>query len=213
MSDLIEQMRRGIEIIITTLGYPGLTLVMAFEQIVPPIPSGLVMVLAGFLVSAERFSFAGVVLAGTLGAVLGALALYIAGWWGDETIIRRVVRRYGGYLHVSEANLDTALDWFGRYGAIAICAGQCVPIVRSVIAIPAGMRRMPLPAFLLATALGAAVWTTMLAYAGMLLRQNWAVILRYVELYERVVAGLLVAALALFIIRRMVAARRAPAAQ
>lgn len=210
MVEVLERMRLWIEAAVAFLGYPGIVLVMALENIFPPIPSELVMPFAGFLVADGQYSFVGVVVAGTLGSVLGALVLYYFGRWSDERLVRRFVRRYGRFLGVSEKDLDTALGYFARYGEAIVFFGRLIPLVRSLISIPAGMQRMPLRTFLAYTVLGTTLWCAALGYAGLLLGENWAAVLGFIKQYQRVVLGALAVALALFVYSRVRAVRRRP---
>jgi membrane protein DedA with SNARE-associated domain len=207
MSELLEGLKLWIESIITTLGYPGIALIMAIENIFPPIPSEVVLPFAGFLVADGRYSFIGVVLAGMIGSVVGALVLYYFGLWSNEAIIRRFIRRFGKFLLVSEADLDTALNYFSRYGEAVIFFGRLIPLVRSLISIPAGMQRMPLPKFLFYTSIGTALWSAILTYAGMILGQNWETVLGYIEQYQRVVVVAIGLAVLAFIYFRVIRPR------
>ncbi len=196
MTGIIEQVRTWIEQAISTLGYWGIVLVMAIENIFPPIPSELVMPLAGFLAACRDqptiskacqkadFTLWGVILAGAIGSVLGALVLYYVGYFANEVVIRRFVRRFGKWFLLSEADLDKALDYFNRHGDAVTFFGRLVPLIRSLISIPAGMARMSLPRFILFTTLGTALWSGLLATAGYFLGQNWEQVLGWVELYQ-----------------------------
>ncbi|HWQ11148.1 MAG TPA: DedA family protein [Roseiflexaceae bacterium] len=212
MSELIDRLSDSIRDMIAAMGYPGIALVMLLENLVPPIPSELVMPFAGFLVAEGRLRFAGVVAAGTAGAVLGALVLYGVGMRAGEPLVRRMVRRYGRWITVSEHDLDRALATFGRHGDAIVFFGRLVPMVRSLISLPAGMRRMPLGRFLLLTALGSAVWNTALAYAGLTLGQNWETVLSFLSRYQQLTRVLL-AALGLLLAGRMAMRWRAQRAE
>lgn len=198
MADLFNQLRVLIEAVIGALGYPGIVLVMALENILPPIPSEVVMPLAGFLSACTepgpagdcsdlQLTLIGVVLAGTLGSVIGAIGLYYVGYFADETIIRRFVRGYGRWFFLDEAGLDKSLAYFDRYGRAVTFFGRLIPLVRSLISIPAGMQRMPLPEFLLFSTLGSGLWTGILAIAGYMLGANWPLVLGVLERYQGIV--------------------------
>lgn len=184
MAELLEKLALLIQDIITTIGYPGITGIMFTESVFPPIPSELVMPFAGFLAGRGELNFVGVFLAGVLGAVLGALLLYYLGMWAGDAVIRRFIARYGRWLTLSEADYDRALRFFSRYGEWVVFFGRCIPIVRSLISLPAGAERMPIPRFLLFTVLGSAIWTGLLTYAGMILGENWKQILVFMEQYQ-----------------------------
>ncbi|NPV67520.1 MAG: DedA family protein [Anaerolineae bacterium] len=203
MAEILDQLSVIIREIIMALGYPGISLVMLTENLFPPIPSELVMPFAGFLVAEGRLSFVGVMLAGTLGAVAGATALYYVGVWLDEPVIRRFVRRFGRYFLISEEDLDRALAFFDRYGELVIFFGRLIPIIRSLISIPAGMNRMPLPKFLVFTTLGATIWNTILTVGGWWLGANWEQIIGYIKQYERLTLVVLALAVVVFVVMRV----------
>jgi len=208
MGQLFEQLGRWVEEIVTWLGYPGITLVMLIENLFPPIPSELVMPLAGFFAADGKLTFAGVCIAGTLGSVLGAVALYYIGMWADEPLIRRFVRRYGRWLTLSEQDLDRALSAFHRRGEIVVFVCRMVPLLRSLVSIPAGMHRMPMGKFLLFTTAGSAIWTVALALAGFILRQNWAQVLAFINAYQNFTLAALAFAMGAFMVTRTVRRRQ-----
>jgi membrane protein DedA with SNARE-associated domain len=162
-----------IKSIIESFSYPGILLLMLLENVFPPIPSELIMPLAGFISTQGQLSFGGLVVAGTLGSVLGAIVLYYAGKWIGGERLRRWSDRHGRWIGLSRADLDKSDDWFHRHGARTVLLGRLVPGVRSLISIPAGVSGMDLRIFLLYTTLGAAAWTALLAYAGRLLGRNY----------------------------------------
>lgn len=207
MSELAGKLGDLIQQIIASLGYFGIVLVMALENVFPPIPSELVMPLAGFMARGGTFNIYGVIVAGMLGSVIGALILYYLGLWANEMIIRRFVRRWGRYALISEDDLDVALGYFQRYGEAVIFFGRLIPLVRSLISIPAGMGRMPLPKFLFYTVLGTSIWSGALSYAGWFLKDNYDIVAAYIEQYQTVVIALIVLAVLIFVYLRLVKPR------
>ncbi|HEX2185224.1 MAG TPA: DedA family protein [Chloroflexota bacterium] len=188
---------------IRLLNYPGIALVMLIENLFPPIPSEFVMPFAGFLAARGELNFAATVVAGTIGSVVGAIILYFVGMWAGEPLIRLFVRRYGRYWLLSEADLDRTIQFFARYGEAVVFFGRVIPLVRSLISIPAGMSRMPLGRFLIFTTLGAAIWTTALAAAGLALGENWELIIGFVKQYERAILVVLALGVIAFVFRRV----------
>jgi membrane protein DedA with SNARE-associated domain len=188
MIEPLENLSHWIEGLIGTLGYPGLALVMFLENVFPPIPSELVMPFAGFMAGRGQFTFLGIVLWGTLGSVLGALVLYYLGRWIGEPVLRTSLRRWGRFALLSERDLDQAMRAFGKYGGVIMLFGRLVPGSRSLISIPAGIEHMPLPKFVLYTAIGPALWNTALGGAGLLLGARWREVLIFLEQYEFIVA-------------------------
>lgn len=203
MTEILEQGRVWLEQIITTLGYSGIILVMFLECIFPPIPSELMMPFAGFMVSQGHFSFSGIVLAGTVGSVLGALTLYYLGQCAGEPLIRTFIRRYGAYLLLAERDLNRVLDFFERYSEAVVFFGRFMPMIRSLISVPAGMNQMPIKRFLLFTALGSALWNSLMGYVGLILGQNWTDILILTEQYELVIILGLLVLTALFLLKHI----------
>lgn len=166
---------------IRTLGYPGIVFLMLAENVFPPIPSEVIMPFAGMVASRGQLSVAGVVLAGTFGSVLGALALYYLGHRVDEERLKEWADRHGKWLTLSREDLERVHNMFDRHGGAIVFVCRLMPAIRSLISIPAGANRMPLAPFLLYTTLGSAIWIGALTYFGMLLGQNYRLVERYLE--------------------------------
>ncbi len=185
LSEWLEVMRVWIEGLILSLGYVGIALIMLVENLFPPIPSELVMPFAGFLAARGELNFVGVLAAGVLGSVAGAVILYGFGAWAGERLVRPLVVAYGRWLLLSEEDFDRAMAIFGRFGQVAVLAGRLMPLVRSLISVPAGMNRMPLGPFVLLTTTGTLLWNLLLAGAGWWLGARWDDILLFTKQYER----------------------------
>jgi membrane protein DedA with SNARE-associated domain len=192
MAQLLEQLGIWIEQIIQTIGYPGIAFVMFAENVFPPIPSELIMPFAGFLVGRGEFNFIGVWLAGVIGSVLGAIVLYYIGMWAGDKVLRTFLQRYGKYFTVTEREYDRALDFFARYGDAMVLIGRVIPLVRSIISLPAGANHMPMFRFILFTTIGSAIWSGALAYAGVLLGENWEEVIGFIENYQDIVMAVVV---------------------
>lgn len=199
LAQALEYLQVWITLVIETIGYPGIVLVMVIENLFPPIPSELVMPFAGFLVAQGRFNLALTILSGTLGSVIGAIALYFIGMWAGEPLVRPFIQRYGGWLLLSEADLDRALDTFRRHGDLIVLGGRVIPIIRSLISLPAGMNRMLLGRFVLFTTIGSLIWTSILTAGGMILGFAWEQMIGLVEVYQDVVLVVLAFAGIIFI--------------
>ena len=189
--------------VIEALGYAGVAVLVALENVFPPIPSEVILPLAGFLAGQGRFSLPAVVLAATVGSVVGALILYAVGLVFGEARVRWLIRRYGRWLTVSERDLDRAVAWFARYGPAIVFFGRLVPIVRSIVSIPAGLGRMGLGQFVVYTALGSAIWNVALIGAGWLLGDNWEAAAPYVEVLQYAVIAAVTVAVVWFLSRRL----------
>lgn len=162
-----------ITALIDQLGLPGVALMMFLENVFPPIPSELIMPLAGFNAAQGRMGLIGVILAGTLGSLAGAVLWYLLGRAIGTARLRRLATRHGRWLTVTPSELDRADAWFDRHGGAAVFLGRLVPTVRTLISIPAGLSEMPPGRFLLWSGLGTLIWTTLLALAGYLLEDAY----------------------------------------
>lgn len=158
---------------IENFSYPGIVFLMLLENVFPPIPSELIIPLAGFVSSQGELSLFGVIVAGTLGAVAGAIVLYFIGRRIGGERLRSWCDARGRWIGLSRTDLDRSDNWFKRHGAKAVLLGRLVPGVRSLISIPAGVAALDLRVFLFYTTVGSAAWTTALALAGRLLSENY----------------------------------------
>jgi len=155
---------------ISQYGYMGIILLMALESATLPVPSEIVMPFAGFLVWEQGvMNLPGVILAGTIGCTLGSIAAYAVGYYAG----RPVILRYGKYVLLSERHLVQAERWFARYGGKATLIARLLPIIRTVISLPAGISKMKFKPFVLYSFVGSLPWTAMLAYVGFWLGPNW----------------------------------------
>ncbi|MRX51314.1 DedA family protein [Paracoccus sp. S-4012] len=167
--------------LIAQIGPLGVALLMFLENVFPPIPSELIMPLAGFNAAQGTMSLPVVILAGTAGSLAGATLWYLLGRAVGAERIRRLAARHGRWLTVSPGDVDRASAWFDRHGGKAVFFGRLVPAVRTLISIPAGLAGMPLGRFLGWSALGSLLWTTFLAIAGYMLEGAYARVERWVD--------------------------------
>lgn len=179
-----------------TLGGPGAALAIALENLFPPIPSEVILPLAGFTASQGDLSLVGVILWTILGSVVGALALY---GLGAALGVRRLKAIAERLPLVDAGDIDDTERWFDHHGTKAVFFGRMLPIFRSLISIPAGIERMPLPMFLGLTTAGSAIWNTVLVGAGYLLGENWHVVEQYTGILQWIVIAGLVGAVAWFV--------------
>ena len=173
--------------VIQAIGYVGVALLVALESVFPPIPSEIVLPFAGFYAGKGEASVVGMMLVATAGSVVGAWVLYgVAAWVGPDRLRRLVVSK-GRWFGVKERDLDRAEAWFDKRANAAVLLGRCVPLVRSIVSIPAGFRRMPLLRFTLYTALGSLVWNATLIGAGAALGHRWEQVGEVVAIFQWVV--------------------------
>lgn len=185
-----------------SLGYLGIGLLMFLENLFPPIPSELIMPLAGFTVAQGKMQFAPVVVAGVVGTVLGALPWYYAGKLLGEERLKSLANRYGKWLGISAKDIGKARSWFNKHGNKAVFFGRLVPGVRTLISIPAGMSSMPLVPFLLYSTLGTLLWVGLLTYSGYALGNNYYVVEEYIGPVSKIVLVALIVAFVVWVIRR-----------
>jgi membrane protein DedA with SNARE-associated domain len=179
-------------------GYVGILLLMLAENLFPPIPSELIMPLAGFIAARGQLTFVGILLAGTLGSLLGALFWYGVGRWIGRDRLKRFAARHGRWLTLHPEEIDRASAWFVRHGWAAVFLGRLAPGVRTLISVPAGIAGMPLLPFLLTSALGSLLWTGVLAGLGFLLAEGYGAVGNWIE---PVANGVMILALALYLYR------------
>lgn len=182
-------MAKWVMEIIYSTGYAGIVMLMFAENVFPPIPSEVIMPLAGFMTADGKFTFPGIIIAGTAGSVLGSLPLYYAGRGFGEERLKQLADRHGRWLTVTAGDIERAKKWFDKYGAWALLACRLIPGIRSLISIPAGLSRMNIWLFLFYTTVGMAVWTTFLAAAGYFLRANFTEVEEYLNPISYVVVG------------------------
>ncbi len=183
-----------------TLGAPGAGIAIALENLFPPLPSEVILPLAGFAASTGQMSLIAVLLWTTAGSVVGALALYgVGALLGRD----RTVAIAAKLPLVKVSDIERTEAWFLRHGTKAVLFGRMIPIFRSLISVPAGVERMPLPVFLGLTTLGSAIWNTVFVLAGYSLGENWEDVTGYVSAYSKVVLVGAVLAVLLFVGARM----------
>src|SRR6185503_10808614 len=199
MARIIEILSGFIVAVISGLGYFGVVLLMGIESACIPLPSELIMPFAGFLVFQGKLVLWGVALAGAVGCVLGSLVAYYVGLWGG----RPLVQKYGRYVLISHQDLDLADRWFARHGDITIFVGRLLPVVRTFIAFPAGVARMPLFKFVAYTFVGSLIWCWALAWVGMSLGEHWDTLGTYFHRFDAAIGAVIVLAAAWWIWRHL----------
>ncbi|NLP35006.1 MAG: DedA family protein [Clostridiales bacterium] len=178
MQDLIIQ-------IMNDFGYLGIALLIAVENIFPPIPSEIILTFGGFMTTYADVTIWGVILSATLGSILGAIVLYGVGRLLSVEHLGRILDgKVGKILHFKKEDVFKACDWFNSKGKITVLLCRCIPIVRSLISIPAGMSKMSFHVFLPFTALGSLVWNIVLVYLGAAAGASWEKIVEGTDAYK-----------------------------
>lgn len=184
--------------IMGNFGYAGIFLLILVENLFPPIPSEVILTFGGFMTTYTAMTAAGVIAASTLGSVLGAVILYYAGRLiPGATLERMLDGKIGRRLHFEKDDVEDAMGWFNRKGRMTVFLCRCVPIIRSLISIPAGMAGMKMAPFLVLTTAGSLVWNTVLVMAGAFAGSSWGKILDVMHTYSN--ATVLMAGAAAFV--------------
>lgn len=192
--------------VIDKLGYIGVALLVALENLFPPIPSEIVLPFAGFVARDGRATLPGMILAATIGSLVGAWVLYgIAAAIGPERF-HRFIDRYGKWFRLTSADIAKAERWFDKRAIVGVLVGRCIPLVRSLVSIPAGFRRMRFGVFTLYTAIGSLVWNAALIGAGYRLRENWHDVEPILDWFQYIVIAVILGAIGWFVWRRFLSA-------
>src|SRR5215510_8275555 len=195
IAHIIEILAGRITAVISAAGYGGVMLLMAIESACIPLPSEIIMPFSGYLVYTGRFSLLAVATWGAIGCNVGSILAYEIGYYGG----RPLVVRYGRYIFVSQHDLDMADRFFARWGSLAVLIARLLPVIRTFIALPAGIARMPRVRFHVYTFLGSWPWCFGLAWLGMKLGENWRVIGKYLHKFDALILVLLVGGFAWFL--------------
>jgi membrane protein DedA with SNARE-associated domain len=188
---------------ISSLGYLGIALLMMLENVFPPIPSEVIMPLAGFTVQQGKLDMVFVILAGTAGSVLGTLPWYYLGKLMGEKRLRQWIDKYGKWLTISSSDIDKSKLWFRKNGAAVVFFGRLIPGIRTYISIPAGFQEMSLLPYLLYSTIGTLLWIGLLSYAGFALGQNYHQVKQYLGPVSGIVLTLLFIGGGIWFFRRL----------
>ncbi|WP_432353910.1 DedA family protein [Sporosarcina sp. A2] len=168
-------------------GYYGVLALIFVENLFPPIPSELILTFSGVLVASHHLSMGWMIVAATIGSVVGAMFLYGIGMFLDVPRLERLTDRYGRWLRLKRKDIRRADAWFDKYGPWTVLICRVIPLVRSLISIPAGMSGMNFPLFIILTALGSLAWNSVLIYLGFKLGANLDSVVQYMDIYSNVV--------------------------
>ncbi len=194
-------MQEVIISIMNQYGYFGVFFLIAVENIFPPIPSEVILLFGGFMTTMSKMNIIGVIIASTLGSVVGALILYYIGKILNKDRLKKIVRgKVGKILRLKEKDIDKADEWFDTKGNKTVFFCRFVPILRSLISIPAGMSEMEMPKFLIYTTVGSAIWNTVITIIGSIVGKNWESILEIFDKYSHITLIILIILFILFII-------------
>ncbi|MBS9365683.1 DedA family protein [Listeria welshimeri] len=189
--------------IMADFGYIGIFLLIMVENLFPPIPSEIILTFGGFMTTVSPLNVVMVIIVATLGSVVGAILLYkVASYFGKERLTK-IVLKYGRILRLKESDIERAESFFLKYGSWAVFLCRMIPLIRSLISIPAGMTKMKMSRFLVLTTAGSLLWNTVLIGLGALLGESWNEIVVFMDSFSTIIysiiAGLLIVGLAFFI--------------
>ncbi len=170
--------------IMQTYGYIGTFLLILIENLFPPIPSELILAFGGFLTTTTDLTIVGMIISSSLGAIVGAIMLYGLGLMLSVEKLKNTIVKFGPYIRLKYSDVERAMKWFDTKGMITVFFCRMIPVLRSLISIPAGMAKMKLTPFLLYTTLGTIIWNTILVYFGALLGANWKTIVDVFDAYS-----------------------------
>ena len=185
----------------TTIAYLAICLAMFLENIIPPIPSEVIMPLGGFFVYQQKLNFFVLVFWGLLGTLLGSLPWYYLGRLVNEKRLSNFLDKKGKYLGISSNDLTKSKRWFEKYGVTLVFWGRLVPGIRTLISVPAGVELMPIKKFLIWTTLGSLIWVALLTYAGYLFGENYQIVESHIEQIKYVMKPILILIFLYFFIK------------
>lgn len=181
---MFEQIGHLITNLIANTGYSAIFFLMTIESALIPVPSEITMPFGGFLVGLGKLNFWWVVLVGGLGNLTGSLLAYALGYWGQDAVVRRLVRNYGKYLLITQGEVDRAESWFRQHGGKITFFSRLLPVVRTFISLPAGIAKMNVIHFSLYTLAGSLLWSAFLAWLGVILGKNWQILEVYFRKFD-----------------------------
>lgn len=188
--------------IFDALGYPGVTLLVMVEVLFPPIPSEIVLPLAGFLAGRGEFHVLILIAVATLGSVVGSYIIYLVSRWFGNDRVYWLIGRYGKFALITPDDLAKSEDWFRKHGRAAVFFGRLIPGIRSLVSIPAGLSDMPSNQFLLYTAVGSGLWNGILITAGWILGDQWERVEDYTRILQVITVAVILAAIVWFVYSR-----------
>lgn len=179
--------------IMNQFGYIGIMLLIAIENVFPPIPSEVILTFGGFMTTHSSLTIIGVIIFSTIGSLIGALILYLVGRiLKKERLMKLADGKLGKTLRIKREDIEKADDWFNKKGTKAVFFCRFIPIVRSLISIPAGINGMKIPKFIIYTTLGSAIWNTVLTVLGSVVGENWTKIVSIIDLYANITLIILI---------------------
>jgi len=188
----------------STIAYLTICFAMFLENIIPPIPSEIIMPLGGFFVYQQKLNFYILIFWGLLGTILGSLPWYYLGRLVNEKRLSNFLDRKGKYIGITSDDLAKSKRWFDKYGVSLVFWGRLVPGIRTLISVPAGMELMSLKTFLIWTTFGSLIWVALLSYAGFLFGENYPLIETYIDQFKYIVKPILILIFVYFLVKFLI---------
>ncbi|MGG3284202.1 DedA family protein [Paenibacillus solani] len=185
--------------IMEKFGYIGIMLMIALENVFPPIPSEVILTFGGFMTTYSKLTVPGVIIAATIGSVVGAVILYGIGRLLDVERLEKIVDRWGHILRVKKEDIRKADAWFDKYGYWTVLFCRMIPLIRSLISIPAGMSNMKFGMFLLFTTIGTLIWNIILVAVGAAVGDSWENIVAFMDVYSNIAYAVIAVAVIAFL--------------
>ncbi|MFD2445184.1 DedA family protein [Bacillus sp. CGMCC 1.16607] len=181
-------------------GYLGVFLMIALENVFPPIPSEVILTFGGFMTTYTNLTAFGVIVAATIGSVVGAVILYGVGYLLNVEKLEKIIERWGHILRVNKEDIRKADAWFDKYGYWTVLFCRMIPLIRSLISIPAGMSKMKFPLFLLFTTVGTLIWNIILVLVGAAVGDQWENIVHFMDVYSNITYTIIALGIILFVV-------------
>ncbi|OFG97574.1 DedA family protein [Listeria monocytogenes] len=184
-------METWITSIMADFGYIGIFVLIMVENLFPPIPSEIILTFGGFMTTVTSLNVVMVIIVATLGSVVGAILLYkVASYFGKERLTK-IVLKYGRFLRLKESDIERAENFFLKYGSWAVFLCRMIPLIRSLISIPAGMTKMKMSKFLILTTAGSLLWNTVLIGLGAMLGESWSEIVVFMDSFSTIIYSII----------------------
>ncbi|EIZ3192248.1 DedA family protein [Listeria monocytogenes] len=184
-------METWITSIMADFGYIGIFVLIMVENLFPPIPSEIILTFGGFMTTVTSLNVVMVIIVATLGSVVGAILLYkVASYFGKERLTK-IMLKYGRILRLKEADIERAESFFLKYGSWAVFLCRMIPLIRSLISIPAGMTKMKMSRFLILTTAGSLLWNTVLIGLGAMLGESWSEIVVFMDSFSTIIYSII----------------------
>ena len=194
-------MESWITTIMEDFGYIGVFLLIMLENLFPPIPSEVILTFGGFMTTHTDLTIFGVVVASTLGSVAGAIVLYGIGVIVNVNRIERFVAKWGKVLRITVVDIHKANAWFEKHGVLTVFFCRFIPLIRSLISLPAGMSKMNLGVFLIFTTLGTLIWNVVLVSIGAKVGESWETVVHYMDIYSNIAYAVIAVVFIWFVVR------------